>query len=148
MAFMRAIAVLRPGINCSNIGNVGKPAEEHHVDGVRWDDPLPAGFVPPTQAEVVAMMARLQTVPPSIASWKAHAILKIDGKHQAVVDVIAAIADPATRELVQIAFERLDPIPRASTTLVSLLTHPTVGYTEAGVDDLFVRGNALQIDAG
>jgi|GEM_PF-2603956 len=108
----------------------------------------PAGPCEAYYADDPAIVAELTKprVPPSIANWKAHAILKVDNKHQAVLDVIAAIADPATRELVQIAFERLDPIPRASTTLVSLLTHPTVGYDEAGVDDLFVRGNALQID--
>lgn len=87
----------------------------------------------------------VSSVPPSIPNWKAHAILTIDGKHQDVVAVIAAIADPVKRELVQVAFERLDPLPRASATLVELLV--AAGYNEAGIDDLFVRGNALKIDA-
>ena len=142
--FMAAIAVLRPRINCSNIGNAGKPPEEHHVDGVRWDEPLPEGFVPPTQAEVVATMARLQNVPPRIANWKAHAILEIRGKHADVVAVIAAIVDPAQRMLVQTAFDRLDPLPRDSATLVTLLT--AAGFDGPGIDQLFIDGGALQVD--
>jgi hypothetical protein len=109
-----------------------RPDEPH--EALYADDP-----------EYVAHLARPR-VPPSIANWKAHAILDIDGKMQAVLDLIAAIADATERRMVQQAFDRLDPIPRNSTKLVQLLTHPSIGYDEPGIDDLFIRGNALQID--
>lgn len=130
-----ALSRLRPRVNFSNIDDT--------YDRVEWGPDLPEGFVAPTANEVAAMIARLD-LPPSIANWKAHAILKIDQKHQVVLDVIAAIADPVKRELVMTAFERLDPLPRASATLVELLT--AAGYDEPGIDDLFMRGNAIQID--
>ena len=134
--FHKALQALRPGINFSNLDNT--------LVNVRWDDPLPEGFVPPTELQVAAMLAKL-SVPPSIPNWKAHAILKVDNRHQDVLDVIAAIVDPVKRELVMTAFERLDPLPRHSATMVELLT--VAGYDEAGIDDLFVRGNAIRIDA-
>ena len=109
--------------------------------GTRPDEPCEAYY-----ADDAGVVAELSTprVPPSIRNWKAHAILKVDGKHQDVVAVINAIADPVKRELVMTAFERLDPLPRASATLVELLI--AAGYDEAGIDQLFIRGNAIQID--
>jgi hypothetical protein len=104
-------------------------------------------WLPDDHPEAVARLAGpVPAAAPSIPNWKAHGILTMDGKRQAVLDLIGAIGDPAKRELVLSAFLRLDPIPRDSATLVELLTHPAVGYDEAGIDDLFERGNALRID--
>lgn len=130
-----ALIRLRPRVDFSNIDDTYA-----HVE---WGPELPEGFVAPTANEVAAIIARF-SVPASIANWKAHAILKVDGKHQDVVAVINAITDPVKRELVMTAFERLDPLPRDSATLVELLI--AAGYDEPGIDDVFVRGNALQID--
>lgn len=112
-------------------------------DGLAW----PEGFTPPTLAAFDAEAARQQAalaVPRQIANWKAHAILEIRGKHADVVAVIAAITDPVKRMLVQTAFDRLDPLPRDSATLVELLT--AAGFDGPGIDQLFIDGDALQVD--
>lgn len=92
----------------------------------------------------VAAELAIPRVPKQVANWKAHAILEIRGKHADVVAVIAGITDPVQRMLVEKAFERLDPLPRDSATLVTLLT--AAGFDEAGIDQLFIDGNALQVD--
>lgn len=103
-------------------------------------------WLPDDHPDAVARLAVLAPAAASIPNWKAHGILTMDGKRQAVLDLIGTIADPVKRDLVMSAFLRLDPIPRNSPTLVELLTHPSVGYDESGIDDLFERGNALRID--
>ena len=53
--FMRAVMRLRPGVNFSN--------GDDTLSGIRWDEPLPQGFVPPTRAQVDAEIARLEVGP-------------------------------------------------------------------------------------
>lgn len=48
---MRAIAALCPGINCADTNGT--------LSGVRWDEPLPVGFVPPTQQQIDDKLAEL-----------------------------------------------------------------------------------------
>ena len=49
--FMLAVERLRPGTNFSN--------QDGTFAGVRWDEPLPAGFTPPSQEEFEAQVAEL-----------------------------------------------------------------------------------------
>lgn len=49
---MRAVAVLRPGVDCADVDGT--------LRGIRWDA---AGVTPPTQAEVDATLAELANPP-------------------------------------------------------------------------------------
>lgn len=87
---MRALAQLRPGINCGP-----KPGltSALHVDDIRWDEPLPVGFVRPTQAEVEAEMARQATPPIETTKLRFALELKARGMWPAVKAAIAANED-------------------------------------------------------
>ena len=54
---IKALQVLCPGINFCDTQGKGNYSD------VRWDPPLPAGFVPPTQAEIDAAIAKLDQPP-------------------------------------------------------------------------------------
>ncbi len=60
---MLALANLRPGINCGPKKGLTTALT---IDDVRFDPPLPEGFVPPTQEEVEAEMARISAEPTTI----------------------------------------------------------------------------------
>lgn len=47
----KALAALRPRVNCADTDGT--------LAGIRWDAPLPEGFVAPTQEEVDAALASL-----------------------------------------------------------------------------------------
>ena len=130
---MTIMARLRPGVNCS--------PGDGTLAGIRWDAPLPEGFVPPTQAEVDAAMAAVP-VPAKILNWKGRAILVQRGLHAGVTAAIAAIADPTQRAMAQIAFESAD-FTRDSPLLNAVLSG--LGLDEAAKDALFVDGDALTL---
>ena len=50
-SLMRALATLRPGVNCS--------PGDRTAAGIRYDEPLPEGFVRPTQEEIDAALLGL-----------------------------------------------------------------------------------------
>jgi len=51
----RAIAHLRPGVNFADTDGT--------LAGIRFDAPLPAGFTPPTQADIDAAIIELNRPP-------------------------------------------------------------------------------------
>ena len=133
VALNDAIRRLRPGVNFGNTDNT--------LNGIRWDAPLPEGFVPPTQAEVDAAVASM-AVPTKILNWKGRAILVQRGLHAGVTAALAAIADPTQRAMAQIAFESAD-FTRDSPLLNAVLSG--LGLDEAAKDALFVDGDALTL---
>ena len=81
-----ALSNLRPGTNAGYLGDI--PLQEatgkwptstliSYTQGlVRYDEPLPAGFTPPTQAEIDAAIAKLDQ-PPTPAEKLAAAGLTV-----------------------------------------------------------------------
>jgi hypothetical protein len=96
---------------------------------VLWGPALPEGFVPPTQEEVAAELARLaDPVPSSATRGQLIRVLHHIGKLAEVRDAVAQ-ADVLTQELwLSPTFHRDDPLLRAVAA--------TVGLTDR-IDDLF-----------
>lgn len=120
-----ALKALRPfavhGAEFSNIDDTyGK---------VLWSPTLPEGFVPPTQEEVGAELARLaDPVPQSATRGQLIRVLHRIGKLAEVRDAVAQ-ADVLTQELwLSPTFRRDDPLLRAVAA--------TVGLADR-IDDLF-----------
>lgn len=78
---MRAIAALRPGVNCADTNGT--------LAGIRWDTPCE----PPTQAEVDAELARLATPPIETSKLRFALELKARGMWPAVKAAISANED-------------------------------------------------------
>lgn len=78
---MRAIAVLRPGVDCADTNGT--------LAGVRWDTPCE----PPTQAEVDTELARLATPPIETSKLRFALELKARGMWPAVKAAIEANED-------------------------------------------------------
>lgn len=79
---MRAIAALRPGVNCADTNGT--------LAGIRWDTP---DVVPPLQAEVDTELARLATPPIETTKLRFALELKARGMWPAVKAAIAANED-------------------------------------------------------
>lgn len=94
-----------------------------------------------TSPEFPSWAKQSNLVPQEIPNWKAHAILEINDKLEAVNAIIESISDPMQRKIVRIGFDRADPIPRSSPNLNRLLKQ--VGMTDADIDKLFIDGNKL-----
>ena len=130
-----AIVYLRPGINFSNA--------DKSLKKVRWDEPLPKDFVPPTQDEVDAALAYLANpAPDAIANWKGRAILVQRGLVDKVAEIIAALPDETQRAIIQIAFDSAD-FTRKSPTLNMILS--AAGLDDAAKDDLFRDADKLEL---
>lgn len=95
-SIMPTLAVLCPGVNCQPKPGLATAAT---VDDVQWDPPLPEGFVPPTQGEVDAEIARQAAAAVRITVpayyLKDHAMVeKVEwqGEERALYDLIDAWA--------------------------------------------------------
>jgi hypothetical protein len=65
----RAIAYLWPTLDFADVDGT--------LEHVRYDDPLPRGFTPPTQADIDAAIAKINT-PPTPAEKLAASGLTVD----------------------------------------------------------------------
>lgn len=76
-------------------------------------------------------------VPETITPFQANAVLHIDG-HLAMVETLVAQADSLT----QIAWHKAQEFRRTSPTIAGI--QQQLGWTDAYVDDLFIRGSQIQ----
>jgi len=117
----RAIASLRPGLNFADIDGT--------LANVRYDEPLPAGFVPPTQAEIDAIIARLGA-PQSVTPLQCRLALNDFGIRSQVEAAVAAGS-----QVIKDKWEFATEIRRDDSDLNALAT--AIGLTSAQVDSLF-----------
>ena len=117
---LQAAQVLAPGVNITN--------QNGTYEGLRW----PPGFVPPTQAEVDAEMARQRNpVPPEVWAGAMMRALNALGILEQIDGIVAASGDLLTQKLWAraAAFRRDDPMIAA--------VGMAAGWTEKDLDDLF-----------
>ena len=117
----KAIQKLYPTLNFANLDDT--------LANVRYDEPLPEGFTPPTQAEVDAVIARLD-VPQIITS--AQAIRALYAANL-LTDVQAAVTQAGGLTL---ALWQHAPTFHRDDTIITQLAG-VMGLTEQQVDDLF-----------
>lgn len=123
LALMKALAVLRSGVSCSN--------GDGTLAGVRWDAPLPDGFAPPTQDEVDAEIARqADPVPPFVRSGQLILALAEVGKLDAVDAVVAQTGGLAER-----LWQRASRFDRDNQMLID--AGRAAGMSDANIDELF-----------
>ena len=117
----RALTALYPTLNFADLdGTLAK---------VRYDAPLPAGFVPPTQAELDAEIARLD-VPLSVSPLQCRLALN-DFGIRAQVEAAVVAGSQSIKDKWDYATE----IRRDDPDLNALAT--AIGLTSAQVDSLF-----------
>jgi len=126
---IKAIAALRPGVDFANLNGT--------LAGIRWDNP-PPGFVPPTQEEVDAAIARAD-VPAEVWAGAMMRALNALGLLAQVDQIVAASNDLLMQKLWAraAAFRRDDPMIAA----VGASVDPP--WSESDLDDLFRLAGSL-----
>ena len=112
---------LFPGVDFANTDNT--------LAGIRWDDP-PPGFVPPTQEEVDAELARAD-IPQEVWAGAMMRALNALGILEQIDQIVAAEGDLLAKKLWDraAAFRRDDP-------MISIIGEKA-GWSESDLDDLF-----------
>jgi len=80
-------------------------------------------------------------VPDEVEMWRARCVLIAAGKHQAVLDAIAAIPDPVQRAITAAQFEFRPTVRRLSP--LTVLLQQAAGITDEERDAMFVQAAAL-----
>lgn len=141
VALMRALAVLRPGVDCSNPGNTGL------VTDVRWDRPLPENFEPPTQDEVDAEIARQAAAVDRVTVERLYFMLEVEDQPglaeaiETLLDQMAAAGDRKPRIYWRDAkvFESDHPL------MLQLGQHPSIDKDAAAIRALCEAAYAKQL---
>lgn len=119
-----ALRTLRPGINFADIGGT--------LGQVRWDAPLPNGFVPPTQAEVDAWIA---ANPPEDLISAAQLLRALAAAERIAIDQATAALAAQGNDLPQRLWQRASYFNRHDPLIAQI--GQVLGKDDAALDALW-----------